>query len=266
MCLIALAWQADPRYPLVMVANRDEFFARPTTAMASWPEDPGLYAGRDQHSGGTWLGLHREGRLAAVTNVREPAPTVALRSRGMLALDFLRGTQPAADYCRALESNAHDYAGFNLLMWDRGGLYYASNRPGANSHAVAPGIHGLSNAALNTPWPKLRQSRQWLADWLRSGSADIDPLLDAMTDGNAAPDPQLPDTGVGLARERLLSPAFIRLPGYGTRCTSFVAIDRNGEVQMIERSYGADGVATTVERHRFRLTGDLPLDSAAGAG
>lgn len=256
MCLIALAWKADPARPLVLIANRDEFHDRAAAPLAFWADHPDLCAGRDLREGGTWLGVHRRGRVAAVTNVREagdqrPRP----RSRGALTTAFLLGSQSAAGYARALAADADDYGGFNLLLWDGAELVYASNRPRATTALVAPGLHGLSNARLDTPWPKLVQARARLGRWMAQPSASpAEPLFEAMADRQPPADAELPDTGVGLEIERLLSPAFIYRPGYGTRCTTWLQIEGDGGVTMRERRYDAGGEPDGDSVLEFRLT------------
>jgi uncharacterized protein with NRDE domain len=254
MCLIAFAWNAHPDYPLVLVANRDEYHQRPTAPLAFWDDAPDLCAGRDLRAGGTWLGLHRAGRLAAVTNVRDP---VALdgkaRSRGELTTGFLLSSDSGADYARALNARAPEYGGYNLLLWDGTALVYASNAPQPNARALAAGVYGLSNAQLDTPWPKVCRARLAMQNWLDSGLREWDALLEALADDRQAPDAELPETGVGLDTERLLSPPFIRSPGYGTRCSSVVRIDRQGRAEFFERRYDAGGVVSGESSEHFTL-------------
>ena len=194
MCLIALAWRAHPRYPLIVVANRDEFHDRPAAPLAEWPDAPGLYGGRDLRAGGAWLALGAGGRLAAVTNVREPQPAAAgLRSRGALATGFLRGAMPAPAAAQGLMAEAAGFGAFNLLLSDGESLSYASNRPEPRWQAVTPGVHGLSNAGLNTPWPKTLRLRAALQGWLEQGQTELEPLFDALADTRVPDDAELPD-------------------------------------------------------------------------
>lgn len=252
MCLIALAWQTDPERPLVLIANRDEFQNRPAAPLAYWSEAPQVAAGRDLRACGTWLGATRNGRMAAVTNVREPGDLLPQpRSRGALTTDFLLGAASAAEHAEVLQASAAEYAGYNLLLWDGRDLIYASNRPRPNWQRVAPGVHGLSNAQLDTPWPKTVWARERLDGWMsQTPPTDADALLQAMTERRVAEDWALPDTGVGLEAERVLAPPFIHRPGYGTRCTTWLQIGRDGLVQMRERRYDADA----------RPAGDSALD------
>lgn len=243
MCLIALAWRAHPRYPLIVVANRDEFHDRPAAPLAEWPDAPGLYGGRDLRAGGAWLALGAGGRLAAVTNVREPPPPSAgLRSRGALATGFLRGAMPAPVAAQGLMAEAAGFGAFNLLLSDGESLSYASNRPEPRWQPVAPGVHGLSNAGLNTPWPKTLRLRAALQAWLDQGQTELEPLFGALADTRTPDDAELPDTGVGLAMERLLAPPFIRSARYGTRASSVVLVGPEGW-RFEERRFGPDGLA-----------------------
>lgn len=251
MCLIAFAWQTDPARPLLLIANRDEFMDRPAAPLAYWDDAPDIAAGRDLRERGTWLGLSRTGRVAAVTNVRDPRDLARYpRSRGSLTAGFLGGQGSAADYAAALMPAAADYGGFNLLLWDGAELIYASNRPRPQWRRVDPGFHGLSNAQLDTPWPKTVWARQQIEEWVASGQTDGDRLIEAMRSRQVAPDAQLPDTGVGIEAERVLAPAFIHRPGYGTRCTTWLQIGADGQALIHERRYDA----------QMQPTGDTVLD------
>ena len=221
MCLIAWNWQ--PGQGLLLLANRDEFFARPTQPLHRWPDAPVL-AGKDLQGGGTWLGLGRGGRLAALTNVRDPrqfradAPT-----RGALVADFLRGDMSAQTYLEEVGAQAAAFNPFNLLLFDGESLLGFESQ-GARTRVFAAGVNGVSNARFNTPWPKLRGLTQALGQ--RGIPPVVEPhaLLPLLTDAQTATDAQLPDTGVPLETERALSAAFIRMPGYGTRACSIVHI------------------------------------------
>lgn len=241
MCLIALAWRAHPRYPLVLAGNRDEFHDRPSAPLANWPDAPGVHGGRDLRAGGGWLALSAAGRLAAVTNVREPVPGASLRSRGALVTQFLTGRDGATDAARALMPQAAAYGAFNLLLYDGADLSYAGNRPQPHWQAVAPGLHGLSNAALDTPWPKTLRLRGALADWCAAGDDDPQPLFAALADTAPPEEATLPDTGIGLAHERFLATPFIRGPAYGTRASSLVLFDADGGWRFEERRFGPAG-------------------------
>ena len=252
MCLILFAYERHPRYRLVLAANRDEFYGRPTAPVHFWDGAPDLLAGRDLKGGGTWLGVTRSGRFAAITNYREPdfhekdAP-----SRGALVTDFLRGQDDPAVYLEKLAFSAARYNGFNLIVGDMDALGYFSNREGT-VRMLAPGVYGLSNHLLDTPWPKVERGKAFLEAHLRGEDVDDAALLDALNDPAQAPDDALPDTGVGLAWEQALSPLFIRSPDYGTRSSSVLLISHDGEVTFAERTFEA-GAPGGTERFAFRV-------------
>jgi uncharacterized protein with NRDE domain len=259
MCLIALAWKAHPQHRLLLVANRDEFHARAAAPLAWWADSPLVLAGRDLQEGGAWLGVSRSGRVAAVTNVRGPDAAVRKPlSRGQLVADFLRGDDSAAEYADRLEHEAAGYGGFNLLLCDGDELRYVTNRPRFLSEDVAPGVHALSNAQLDTPWPKARRARAVVENVIlrESPGAAIDDaeLLAVMADVSQAADEALPLTGVSLEMERLLSSPFIRTPTYGTRCTSLLRISHTGEISLFERSFGSDGMPSGENRETFLVS------------
>ena len=235
MCLIAFAYKAHPQYPLLLVANRDEFYARKSQPIHWWPESPGLLAGRDLEAGGTWLGVTRSGRVAAVTNVRTGKPEGGPRpSRGELVTGFLNNVDDAKSWCARLAPEAAEFGPFNLLLFDGRQLLYASNVPDFHYRPVDAGVHGLSNASIDAPWPKLRLATDAMRDWAEGDVQDDNAVLRAMHDPDPAPDSELPDTGVGIELERLLSPPFIHSPGYGTRCTSLIRLSSDGEVSFRE--------------------------------
>ncbi|QSX78840.1 NRDE family protein [Agrilutibacter solisilvae] len=247
MCLIAVAWQAHPRFALALIANRDEFHARAAAPAGPWP-DARIHGGRDLQAGGAWLLASTTGRLAAVTNVRAgrdapPAP----RSRGALVNDFAAGTEPAAAFTASLTPIAPEFGRYNLLAWDGSELHFASNHPQAHTHAVAPGIHAMSNGAFDAAWPKSGHATRALRAWLDSPSSmqavdvsRLEPLFAALSDTTPAPDAALPDTGVGLEMERWLSPPFVRGERYGTRCSTVVLVGE-GSIAFAERRFGPDG-------------------------
>jgi uncharacterized protein with NRDE domain len=237
MCLILFAYQCDPEYPLVLLANRDEYYARATAPLSHWDDAPDILGGRDLVAGGTWMGLRTNGRFAALTNHRDPASPVGVRSRGALVADFLRGSMGCVEYLSGVASVGSSYSGFNLLVGDGSGLYYFSNR-GAGPVAVAAGIHGLSNALLDTPWPKVLRGTAALEQALASSvKPEPDRLLEILQERQIASDSELPDTGVGLEFERMLSPAFITSERYGTRSSSVLTVAASGEVEFVERSH-----------------------------
>lgn len=254
MCLILLAWRAHPEYPLVFAGNRDEAYERPSASAEFWDDEPGIFGGRDLEKGGTWLGLTRAGRIAAVTNYRDgmarkPAP----RSRGELTANFLRGAEEPHAYLTSVAPAAAQYGGFSLLVGDGERLYSLSNR-GAGIEELPAGVHGLSNHLLNTPWPKVTLGKRRVAALFESGESElVKGLFDALADRTAAPDTDLPDTGVGTGRERELSPAFVAGERYGTRASTVLLVSRGNQVIFIERRFGAMGAPLGETTRRFAL-------------
>ena len=237
MCLIVVGWRVHPNFPLVVAANRDEFYARPTALADFWADVTDVIAGRDLEAGGTWLGIARDGRFAAVTNVREAAAAKGLHSRGRLTRDFLVGRHRAADYVGEIDRAG--YSGFNLLVSDDESLWYCSNR-GAQSLELVAGVYGLSNHLLDSPWPKLLTARQGFSRALAS-LPDPALLFAILADDEIVPDAELPDTGVPLEWERRLSAIFVRSEPYGTRASTVVMLAADGGITFEERSFGPNG-------------------------
>ncbi|HQW60531.1 NRDE family protein [Thermomonas sp.] len=241
MCVVAFACNAHPRWRLLLAGNRDEFHARPTAAVARWP-DSGLLAGRDLQSGGTWVGLDTRGRVAVVTNVRDGfAKPHDGPSRGALPHAFLAGSADAAGTTDALLAGAHAYAPFNLMLADAGGCWHLGNHP-RQRDVLAAGVHGISNGRLDAPWPKTRRLVAALQGWIDLGSDDLQAVWDALADEHVAADADLPATGVGIDLERRLSPTFIRGETYGTRASTVIAVARDGRGFIHERRFGPHGV------------------------
>jgi uncharacterized protein with NRDE domain len=268
MCLILLAWHAHPEYPLVFSGNRDEAYERPSAAAAFWSDDPDVFGGRDLEQGGTWLGLTRGGRLAAVTNYRDgrTAPSLAPRSRGELTAGFLSGSTEPRFYLENVAPRGADYGGYTLIVGDSRGLYGFSNRD-PTIRELPAGVHGLSNHLLDTPWPKVSRGKERLAALLTSGETDlVNGLFRILADRGVAPDAELPDSGVGLERERELSPAFIAGERYGTRASTVLLVSRRNEVVFVERRYGAHGepLGETSQRLALQPRAALPPGKAAG--
>ncbi len=238
MCLILIAYRAHPSYELVVAANRDEFHGRPTAPLAFWDDNPQVLAGRDLKEGGAWMGVTRAGRFAALTNYRDPNRVLSdAPSRGHLVSGYLQGTEPARVYLDRLMARADAYNGFNLLLGDETGLYYYSNRASA-VQALTPGLYGLSNHLLDTPWPKLKRGQRALRRVLERGSEPTpDALLRLLTDRTPASDAELPDTGVPLEWERWLSSIFIDAPGYGTRSSTALLVEAGRRTRMIETTW-----------------------------
>lgn len=249
MCLAALALNAHPDWPLLLVANRDEYHARPTRPLSVWPDRP-ILGGRDLQAGGSWMGLGDNNRFALVTNHRDlsrPLPPQP-RSRGSLVSDFLCSRASAIDFCATLDADR--LAGFNLLLRDEQGWYHYSN---ISNHCrpLHQGIYGLSNALLDTPWPKTLRARARLQQTLAQGLPAPDQLLHLLHDPGQPDDQHLPNTGLSLERERLLSSCFIVSEDYGTRASTLMMQHRSGRLLLLEESY--DAAAMTTGRRRFLL-------------
>lgn len=270
MCLIALAWHVVPGYSLIVAANRDEYHARRTAPAAFWPQAPELFGGRDLEGGGTWMAVTRAGRFAALTNHRDPAPPNSqARSRGHLVTDYLQGRQCPHEYLDALGPARAQYNGFNLLVGDAGSLGYAGNHE-ALAQPLAPGFHALSNARLNTPWPK---STGLLSDLgaIVGAKPDEDRMFEqlftALAETGIPHDAQLPATGVGLERERMLAARKIVAPVYGTRSSSVLAMRADASIRFdeisfdqagrpsarVSRSFASSGASSSITRGGARL-------------
>jgi uncharacterized protein with NRDE domain len=239
MCLIVVGWRVHPDYPLVVAANRDEFYARPTAIAARWPDAPQIIGGIDLEAGGTWLGITESARFAAVTNVREPNMAKAANSRGALTRDFLLSNMPAGDFAQQIEGS--HYAGFNLLLSDGESLFYCSNRDG-KPRALPPGIYGLSNHLLDSPWPKLVQARQRFTAALQHLPEEA-AFFELLADQTIVEDDKLPQTGVPLEWERLLSAVFVKSENYGTRASTLLWQGSDGTLKLHEQSFGPNGQA-----------------------
>lgn len=259
MCLILLAWQSHPHFPLVVAANRDEFFARPTAQAHFWEDAPDILAGRDLSAGGTWMGMTRQGRFAAVTNFREPEKLlVDAPTRGRLVSDFLAGSMRSQDYLADLADKAAAYNGFNLLCCTlEDGLWHYSNRNQADHGSLQPlaaGIYGISNHLLDTPWPKVAQGKSDLMRALNALPQEV-PLFKLLHDENIYEDNQLPRTGVSLEWERTLSAAFVRAPSYGTRSCTVLRVDQQKFVSFDEQTFLPGARPGNRRRYRFKLAG-----------
>ena len=263
MCLILFAHRVHADLPLVVAANRDEFHGRPTAAAAWWQDQPALLAGRDLKDGGTWIGVGRDGRFAAVTNFSEepPAPSVAARSRGELTTGFLTGTQSPGAFLAEIAQRADQYRGFNLLVGDGRELHYLCNRNGG-ARALPPGVYGLSNSVLDCTWPKVVTGRQELASAIASlrGVALSRALFALLGNRDVAPDEQLPGLERGLEVARRVSPRFIVNDNYGTRASTVLIARRStpGELALTyaEHSFGPN--ARDDGRVDYELTWAVP--------
>lgn len=242
MCLIAFAHAAHPRFDFVLIGNRDEFHGRPTAPAGPHADAPHVIGGRDLEKGGSWLLVSQHGRLAAVTNVRAgPVVEAAPRSRGALVDGFARSDDGASAFVDGLRETAAEHGRFNLVVWDGASTHVATNHPQFLRQAIVPGVHGLSNGGFDADWPKVRKARNALASWLDAGDDDVEPLFAALRDEHPAVDADLPDTGVGLALERRLSPPFVRDTAYGTRASTVVLVTRE-TVMLHERRFGPDAL------------------------
>ncbi len=256
MCLILFSYKQHPVYPLVFAANRDEFYDRPSAPASFWEDRPELLAGRDLKEGGTWLGITRGGRMAALTNYRDPA-SVKLQapSRGWLVKDYLCGREDTRIFLKKLEKQAGRYNGFSVILGDPSHLYYFSNRNGTIE--LTPGLYGLSNSLLNTPWPKVERGKRRLGALL-SQTEDPPPedLFSILKDQTRPDDRRLPDTGIGLEWERILSSMFITSPVYGTRSSSLLLVDRQRRVTFMERIYDGGSEHWVTAKFQFGIEGD----------
>jgi uncharacterized protein with NRDE domain len=256
MCLILIGVDSHPDYSLIVAANRDEFYERPTAVAEFWEDAPTVLAGRDLREGGTWLGIDRSGRFAAVTNYRQGYQEGrAPRSRGRLVSDFLTTDIAAQPHLERIRREDELYHGFSLLAADASGLFYYSNREG-EVRSLTPGIYGLSNHLLDTAWPKVSSTKGAFGALLDGSPADPTVELFALlSDRNRPADDLLPSTGVGPEWERLLSSAFIVAGDYGTRSSTVVLVRRDGSVVFVERTFGRGGLLTGEKRFEFRIRG-----------
>lgn len=240
MCTILFAIDSHPEYRLILLANRDEFYDRPTRALARWNDHPDVRAGRDLVAGGTWLGVTDSGRFAGVTNYRDPSAPRGSRSRGTLTSAFLTGKSSASEYLEEVKAVATEFSGFNLLVGEVSGskadVFYYSNR-GGDPVDLSSGIYGLSNALLDSAWPKVARGKERFSAELQKATLEPGSLFSILADDTAAPDDLLPDTGIGYEREKALSPIFIRTPSYGTRSSTVLTVRRNGKIDILERVF-----------------------------
>lgn len=239
MCVIYFAFDQHPDHPLILLANRDEFYERPTAAASYWDDFPNIYGGRDLKGSGTWLGVTRNGRLGAVTNYRDPTAPLGTRSRGNLVADFLKSEMSAKEYIAGVEGHGTEYSGFNLLVGEIGQrreLFYYSNR-GEGIRELVSGIYGLSNHLLDTPWPKVARGKSRFAELLGSNETSSDSFFDILLDESLAADEDLPSTGIPYEAEKAVSAIFIKTPGYGTRCSTVLRFDKNLRWSFDERVF-----------------------------
>lgn len=253
MCLISFAYKIHPRYSLVLLANRDEFYKRSSRKAQFWIEEgfPDILAGKDLSAGGTWMGINKNGKWAALTNYRDMNKLKTNPpSRGDLVLNFLKSELTAEEYLKSIKEKAPMYDGFNLLTGDNNGIFHFSNETNTIT-CIKPGIHGLSNALLNTPWPKLETANLMLAHTIQEDNLNRDALFNILADEQKAADSQLPETGLSKEMEKAVSSIFISTDEYGTRCSSLLFIDNEGNIEFTERRYIAG--TNDIEEERFRF-------------
>ena len=253
MCLILFSLNNHPTYKMVVAANRDEFYNRRTAAADYWEDHPEILGGRDLEAGGTWMAMTRKGRISLITNYRDPknidpqAP-----SRGHLVSDYLTGTQSPDEYLAGLSARSKAYNGFNLIVGTPDELWYYSNYK-EGVHKISHGLHGLSNHLLETPWPKVERGKQKMKALLDQPLIKPTELFDVLFDDVLASDAQLPDTGIGTDRERVLSSMFIKSPGYGTRCSTVVLIDNQNQAHFSERVFDVTDFSFAEKRFEFSI-------------
>jgi uncharacterized protein with NRDE domain len=255
MCLLVFAWKAHPRFRLILAGNRDEFHERPAAALGWWQDDTRVLAGRDLRAGGTWLGAARSGRFGVVTNFRDvEAPVGPAPSRGELVPRFLTGATSPKEFLDDLRGSAPRYSGFNLLVGGPRALYYFSNKVAAQPRALPPGIYGLSNHALDTPWPKLERVRKAFQAAVTWDDLTPGALFAMLADRGVARDEDLPATGLPHEWERALSAPFVVHERYGTRCSTVMLVERDGRTTLAERRFDAQGAQTGAGRFEFTST------------
>ncbi|MEM9392016.1 MAG: NRDE family protein [Bacteroidota bacterium] len=253
MCLILFSHGNHPRYKLVIAANRDEFYGRPTQPAHFWETESHLLAGKDREAGGTWMGISKKGKLSMLTNFRDAINIKSnAPSRGHLVSDFLLNGYDAHSYLKNLEPSGATYNGFNLICGSIDKLHYFGNYQNG-VHEISAGVHGLSNALLNTPWPKVKKGKANLQLALEEETIDPESLFNMLYDNVYANESDLPDTGVGLEKERMLSPLFIKSPHYGSRSSTIILIDKSNRVQFLERTYSIPDFTSSTVSFEFRV-------------
>jgi uncharacterized protein with NRDE domain len=256
MCLIFLSLNNHPTYKLIIAANRDEFYARKTAPAHAWEGYPNIIGGRDLEASGTWMAMNKNGKISLVTNYRDPAninPNAP--SRGQLVSDFLLNGDTPEEYLSKVSLRASHYNGFNLLAGYPDELWYLSNY-GKGIQKLESGVHGLSNHLLDTPWPKVQRGKDKFSKAISNSVIDPDALFELLYDEHQAEDQLLPNTGIGLERERALSSMFIKTNGYGTRCSTVILVSHDNQVLFSERVYELDTFAHKTNRFQFSISND----------
>jgi uncharacterized protein with NRDE domain len=254
MCLILLAVQKHPNYKLILAANRDEYYERPSEPPHFWEDAPHLLAGRDLVAAGTWLGITRKGRIAAVTNYRDPANIKPdAPSRGKLVSDFLLSDLDSLSYADLIRREKDRYNGFNLILGNRDRITWYSNRSDKVT-PLLPGVYGLSNHLLDTPWPKVERAKSFFEESIGTGGqVSAESLFLLLKDHAVAPDDKLPSTGVPLEWERILSPIFITSPTYGTRSSTVILVDKEDHVTFLDRTFNGHSEPVSISEFEFVL-------------
>jgi uncharacterized protein with NRDE domain len=254
MCLIIVAYKVHPEYPLLIAANRDESHQRPTRQAEYWVNEPSILAGHDLEEGGSWLGMNKYGRIAAVTNYRSGAKLKSSNtSRGLLVSEYLKYKKPSRSYLDSCLANLADFDAFNLLLGDVNGLYFLNSREKTYTQLQA-GFYGISNGDFDSNWPKVKRAKQQIHDLLKADQLDShEAILTTLTDKYLPDDESLPDTGVGIEWERALAPIFITAKDYGTRSSSVVSVNKNDKVRFTERSYDRFGDIENTRQFEFMI-------------
>lgn len=252
MCLIIAAIDQHPDYKLIIAANRDEFYARPTEPAHFWKEHPDMLAGKDLKEGGTWMGITKQGKIAAVTNFRSGIGEAKnVFSRGLLVKNYLLNNYGAEEYLKEIRDNAGSYNGFNLLAGNQDEIFYYSNK-GEKIKKLEKGVHGLSNNFIDVPWPKVVRSKEKLSQLISENKIGVDALFEIMNDRKTADKKDLPSTGIPKTLEEVLSPIFIKALAYGTRSSTLLLIDRNNNVRFIERNFN-NGEEGETKEYSFEI-------------
>lgn len=256
MCLIFISLNEHPRYKLIVAANRDEFYNRKTAPAHFWEDHPNIVGGRDLEASGTWMAMNKNGKISLVTNYRDPANMNShAPSRGHLVSDFLVHGDAPKEYLERVSERAAQYNGFNLLTGYPDQLWYLSNYQ-QGIQKLESGVYGLSNHLLDSPWPKVQRGKEKFKNVIKDSTIEPDKLFELLFDEQRAEDPMLPDTGIGLERERALSSMFIKTPGYGTRCSTIVLVSHDNQVVFSERVYELDTFAHHTSRFQFTISHD----------
>lgn len=254
MCLIVFSFKQHNKYPFILAANRDEFYDRPTRPARFWNQHPHILAGKDEKLGGTWLGITKQGKFAALTNYRDLTNIKQFApSRGKIVKDFLAENQDTLGYLEDLKQSANSFNGFNLITGSKDQLYHYSNETNDITE-IEPGIHGVSNAVLNTPWPKVETAKSAFEDAIKGENIDQTRIFKMLKNSQPYPDNQLPNTGLSKEMEKMVSPIFIKSKNYGTRCSTLLTIRDDGVVTFIEKTYTpVAGTVTSEARFNFKI-------------